>query len=151
MLYTKTLCNGPLVARAVIHSLIHSAFSSKSSKLPHSQTVRASGLNFWINVHPYHMSLGTCPRHVSHFMCHVLCITCCGASRWRVCYWWGLHRLFLAKTIIYGDTFFSRNLIEMVRWTYSYDIHEIVGLQLSCLIPPCILKRWKISQTDSFF
>ena len=97
-------------------------FSSQSSQNHKSQTVRDRKLTFWENVHPPPCVI----CHVSHVMyqvsgvmcqvsgvtCHVSCVTCnvsrvtCqmsffwqngGACRGRVCYQWGLPRLFKKK------------------------------------------------------
>ena len=78
--------------------VIHSYFSSRSSKHHKSQAVRARELKFGENVHPSpcvtcHLSCVTC--HVSRVTCHVSPVTSHlspvtffggGASRWRVCF-----------------------------------------------------------------
>ena len=56
------LSTGPTPSSSLINKVTQSSFSSKSSKYPHSQIVRARDLKCWDNVH--HPLCVTC--HLSH-------------------------------------------------------------------------------------
>ena len=86
----------------MVHLFIRWSFRSESRHCL-SQTVRAKELKFRENVHPHHVSHVRC--HMSGFRCQVSGVCCQvsgvtifldkkgGASRWSVCYQWGLPRL----------------------------------------------------------
>ena len=91
-----------------------------SMHLP-SQTGIARELKFWEKVHLSQPVM----CHASPVMCHMSHVTCkkngqsCGASRWRVCYQWGLPYLVLIlfnKTKTYIWFSFSTPSWKGLRW-----------------------------------